>query len=144
MKETDLLVVGAGISGLGLARMAKRRGVSCLVVEAGSHVGGAIHTHTFETPKGPIWAELGAHTCYNSYGNLLEMLEETGQLEMLQAKQKLRYRMQVGASLVSIPSQLSLLELLGVLPRLWTSDKTGRSTNVDPISTCRLATSMFM
>jgi protoporphyrinogen/coproporphyrinogen III oxidase len=127
MKERDLLVVGAGISGLGLARMAKRRGMSCLVLEAGAHIGGVIHTHSFETPDGPFWTELGAHTCYNSYGNLLEMLEETGQLGRLQAKQKLRYRLQIRDSLVSIPSRLNLLELLGVLPRLWMSNKAGRS-----------------
>lgn len=127
MKDWDLLVVGAGISGLGMARMAKRRGVSCLVLEAGPRIGGAINTRLFETPDGPFWAELGAHTCYNSYGNLLEMLEETGQLASLQAREKLRYRMQIGDSLVSIPSQLNVLELLGVLPRLWMSRKAGRS-----------------
>ncbi|MEJ2590709.1 MAG: FAD-dependent oxidoreductase [Candidatus Thiodiazotropha sp.] len=127
MKDWDLLVVGAGISGLGLARMARRRGVSCLVLEAGQHIGGAINTHRFDTPDGPFWAELGAHTCYNSYGNLLQMLEETGQLESLQAREKLRYRLQIGDRLVSIPSRLNLLELLGVLPRLWTRSKAGHS-----------------
>jgi len=55
------------------------------------------------------------------------MLEETGQLESLQAREKLRYRLQIGDRLVSIPSRLNLLELLGVLPRLWTRSKAGRS-----------------
>ena len=123
----DLLVVGAGISGLGLAQMAKRRQCACLVVEAGEHIGGAIHSHRFETPEGPFWAELGAHTCYNSYGNLLQILEETGQLSSLQPKEKLRYWLQMGDELKSIPSQLHLLELIGVLPRLFLSHKSGRS-----------------
>ena len=123
----DLLVVGAGISGLGLAQMARRHGLNPVIVEAGAHIGGAINTCRFETGEGPYWAELGGHTCYNSYGNLLQLLEETGQLDNLVPKQKLRYQMQVGDSLRTIPSQLNFLELLGVLPRLWLSSKAGHS-----------------
>jgi protoporphyrinogen oxidase len=91
------------------------------------HLGGAIHSHRFETSDGEVWAELGAHTCSNSYGNLLQILEETGQLESLQAKLKLRYRLQMGDKLQSIPSQLNLIELLGALPRMWFSRKTGQT-----------------
>jgi protoporphyrinogen oxidase len=123
----DLLVVGAGISGLGLAQMAKRRGIEARVLEAGAHLGGAIHSHRFETSGGQVWAELGAHTCYNSYGNLLQLLEETGQLETLQAKLKLRYRLQMGDKLLSIPSQLNFIELLGALPRMWLIRKAGQT-----------------
>jgi protoporphyrinogen oxidase len=54
-------------------------------------------------------------------------LEESGQLESLQAKEKLRFQIQSGDDLLSIPSQLSFLELVGVLPRLWMSEKTGSS-----------------
>ncbi len=126
-RSVDLLVVGAGISGLGMASMARQDGLSTLVLEASPHIGGAIRTHHFETPDGPIWAELGAHTCYNSYGNLLTLLEESGQLESLQAKEKLRFQIQSGENLLAIPSQLSFLELLGVLPRLWMSKKAGSS-----------------
>ncbi|MCU7923343.1 MAG: FAD-dependent oxidoreductase [Candidatus Thiodiazotropha sp. (ex Dulcina madagascariensis)] len=123
----DLLVIGAGISGLGMARMAKSLGVGPLVVEAGSHIGGAIDSHRFRTERGSYWAELGGHTCYNSYGNLLQLLQESGQLDRLVAKRKLRYSMQIGNRLTSIPSQLKFIELLGVLPRLWRSKKEGRS-----------------
>jgi protoporphyrinogen oxidase len=123
----DLLVVGAGISGLGMALMAKRQGAEPLVLEAGSHIGGAINSHRFDTDEGRFWAELGCHTCYNSYGNLLQLLEESGQLGDLKPKQKLRYWLQNGDRLNSIPSQLNYLELLGVLPRLWMSKKAGRS-----------------
>jgi protoporphyrinogen oxidase len=122
---TDLLVAGAGISGLGLALMARRQGVEPLILEAGSHIGGAINSHRFETDEGRFWAELGSHTCYNSYGNLLRLLEESGQLGELRPKQKLRYRLQNGDRMNSIPSQLNYLELLGVLPRLWLSKKAG-------------------
>ncbi|MCG7899923.1 MAG: FAD-dependent oxidoreductase [Candidatus Thiodiazotropha lotti] len=123
----DLLIIGAGIGGLGLAQMARRYGLKSLVLEAGSHIGGAINSHYFQTEDGDYWAELGGHTCYNSYGNLLQLLEEAGQLDSLVPKLKLPYRMLVGDRLHSIPSQLNLFELLGVLPRLWVSHKAGKS-----------------
>ncbi len=123
----DLLVVGAGISGLGFARMSKRLGYRPCILEASEHVGGAIHTARFDTGQGEYWAELGAHTCYNSYGHFLAMLEESDQLSRLVAKQKLRYQMLVDGQLCSIPSRLNFIELLGVLPRLWLSRKTGRT-----------------
>ncbi|MES9922884.1 MAG: FAD-dependent oxidoreductase [Candidatus Thiodiazotropha endolucinida] len=123
----DLLVVGAGISGLGMAQMAKRQGIEPLILEAGSHIGGAINSHRFETDEGRFWAELGGHTCYNSYGNLLQLLEESGQLGDLQPKRKLRYWLQTGDRLTSIPSRLNYLELLGALPRLWMSKKAERT-----------------
>ncbi|MEW8205863.1 MAG: FAD-dependent oxidoreductase [Candidatus Thiodiazotropha taylori] len=123
----DLLVIGAGIGGLGLAQMARRYGLKSLVLEAGSHIGGAINSHRFETEEGDYWAELGGHTCYNSYGNLLQLLEEAGQLDTLVAKLKLPYRLLVGGNLHSIPSQLNFFELLGVLPRLWVRHKAGSS-----------------
>ncbi len=126
-KLLELLVIGGGISGLGLAQIAKRQGFRARVLEASSHVGGAIRSHRFDTPEGQIWVELGAHTCYNSSGNLLQMLEENGQLDSLQPKLKLRYRLQIGDRLSSIPSQLNFIELLGVLPRLWRTPKEGKT-----------------
>jgi protoporphyrinogen oxidase len=126
-KLLDFLVVGAGISGLGIAQMAKRLDTKARVLEAGRYLGGAIHSHRFETSDGQVWAELGAHTCYNSYGNLLQILEETGQLLTLQAKSKLRYRLQMGDKLRSLPSQLNFIELLGALPRIWFSRKAGQT-----------------
>jgi protoporphyrinogen/coproporphyrinogen III oxidase len=123
----DLLVVGAGISGLGVAHMARRQGLETRVLEAGSHIGGVINSHSFDTPEGPFWVELGAHTCYNSYGNLLRMLEDSEQLSALQPKLKLRYQVQIGDRLATIPSRLNFMELLGVLPRLWFSSKEGKT-----------------
>jgi protoporphyrinogen/coproporphyrinogen III oxidase len=123
----DLLVVGAGISGLGLAQMARRYGFNPTIVEASNHIGGAINSCLFTTERGDFWAELGSHTCYNSYGNFLQLLDETDQINNLVPRAKLRYQMQIGNNLHSIPSQLNFLELLGVLPRLWLSSKEGRS-----------------
>jgi protoporphyrinogen oxidase len=123
----DLLIIGAGIGGLGFAQMARRYGLKSMVLEASSHIGGAINSHRFQTEDGDYWAELGSHTCYNSYGNLLQLLEEAGQLDSLVQKNKLPYRLLVGDNLQSLISQLSFLELIGVLPRLWLRQKAGSS-----------------
>ena len=129
MKENNyqLVVIGGGISGLGFAHLARKHAISTLVLEARNKIGGCINSHRFNTENGSYWAELGAHTCYNSYGNLLQMLEDTGQLATLQAKEKLSYQIYTGEGLSSIFSQLVKSELIGVLPRLWSSKKAGRS-----------------
>ncbi len=126
-RTVELLVIGGGISGLGFAHLANHRGIATQVLEASNSIGGAIRSHQFATSGGPFWTELGAHTCYNSYGNFLQILEDTGQLGTLRPKQKLRYRIQTADGLRSIPSQLSYVELLGVLPRLLMTKKVGRS-----------------
>jgi protoporphyrinogen oxidase len=115
----DLIVVGGGISGLGFAHLARRRGIRVLVLEGSDRVGGCLHSHGFSVPQGAFWTELGAHTCYNSYGNLLAILEDLKQLQHLQSKEKLPFRMLTDAGFRSIPSQLSFVELLGSLPNLF-------------------------
>jgi protoporphyrinogen oxidase len=126
-KLIDLVVIGGGISGLGMAHFARNRGLQALVLEASRQPGGCLRSHCFERPEGAVWAELGAHTCYNSYGNLLQMLEQSGQLQSLQAKQKQPYRLWVGNAIKSIASQFNWLELSAVPLRLLLSKKAGRS-----------------
>jgi protoporphyrinogen oxidase len=123
----DLVVIGGGISGLGFAHFANQRGLKTLLYEASDQLGGCIRSHQFDTPDGPFWAELGAHTCYNSYGYLLQILQDTKQLDSLQAKEKLRYQIQTPEGLKSIPSELSFWELLGVVPRLLMAQKQGHT-----------------
>jgi protoporphyrinogen oxidase len=129
MSDYDLVVIGGGISGLGFAHFANQRGLKTLVLEASDQAGGCIRSHHFDTPAGSFWAELGAHTCYNSYGNLLQILQETGQLDSLRAKQKLRYQLYTREGLKSIPSELNVWELLGVIPRLLLAKKPGHTAS---------------
>jgi protoporphyrinogen/coproporphyrinogen III oxidase len=75
MESRDVVVVGGGISGLSFAWHAARAGKRVLVVEAADRVGGCLDSRT---AAGGYWYELGAHTCYNSYGRLLEIIEGTG------------------------------------------------------------------
>ncbi len=71
----DVIVVGAGISGLSLAWRAARDGRKVLVLERAGRVGGC-----FQSPRTPdgYWFELGAHTTYNSYGNFLDVVVGSG------------------------------------------------------------------
>ncbi len=70
--DLDVVIVGAGISGLACASYAARAGLHCAVLEQAAEPGGRIHT--VRTSQG-FWFELGAHTLYNSYGALLEILD---------------------------------------------------------------------
>ncbi len=71
----DVIVVGAGISGLSLAWRAARDGRKVLVLERAGRVGGC-----FQSARSPdgFWFEMGAHTTYNSYGNFLDVVVGAG------------------------------------------------------------------
>ena len=71
----DVIVVGAGISGLSLAWRAARDGRKVLVLERSGRVGGCFQSA--RTPDG-FWFEMGAHTTYNSYGNFLDVVVGAG------------------------------------------------------------------
>jgi UDP-galactopyranose mutase len=79
------LIVGGGISGLTFAWHAARAGRSVLVVDKSTELGGCLATRP---SRAGFWIELGAHTCYNSYGGFLELLEGLDLLGQLQPRGK--------------------------------------------------------
>jgi UDP-galactopyranose mutase len=126
----DVVVIGAGISGLALAAHAARDGRSALVLEAEGRAGGCLATRA--GPDG-FWIELGAHTCYNSYGAFLELLEMAGAMGELQPRGKpvLRFldgdQLLPGQNLGALLRHMSVARLALSLPRaLWASPR-GRS-----------------
>jgi protoporphyrinogen/coproporphyrinogen III oxidase len=127
MEKYDILVVGAGISGLSLAHYCARSGFSAVVIEKSERPGGAFCSHRFEGDAEDFWLEMGAHTCYNSYGNLINIIEERGILDRLVRREKVSFKMLVDNEIKSIASQLSFLELLFSAPRILTMKKEGRS-----------------
>jgi protoporphyrinogen oxidase len=127
MSETfEHIVIGAGISGLGIAHRAVRKGVNTLVLEAADRVGGCMNSRRF-AGCGSFWAEGGSHTCFNSYGHLLDTLEDLGMLDRLVPKAKLKYSLWRGGERRSIFSALHPLELALSVPRVFASKKEGRS-----------------
>ena len=123
------IVVGGGISGLGLAHYAARRGVPTLVLEAQARVGGCLHSPTFPG-CGDFWVEAGGHTGFNSYGHLLDILGELGMMERLTPKAKVSYALWRGGQRQRILSALHPFELLWSLPRLFTARARKASLSV--------------
>lgn len=126
MSSYEVVVVGAGISGLSFAHYCGNAGLRTLVIEKDTHIGGTLHSHRFEAGDG-FWIELGAHTCYNSYGNLLGILESCKLLDKLIRRQKVPFKMLLDNDIKSIPSQLNFIELLLSGPRIFTLKQKGQS-----------------
>lgn len=120
------LVIGAGISGLSAAHYALAAGTPTLVLEAAARPGGCMQTHGFDA-LGGYWVEAGSHSCFNSYGNLIGILEQLGQLGRATPKAKQGYKLWRGGARRSILSALHPLELALSLPRLFSGGKAGRS-----------------
>ncbi len=127
MKKYDIIIVGAGISGLSLAHYCAKKGLKTLVIEKSDRVGGTLFSHRFSGEASGFWLELGAHTCYNSYGNLLSIMDDLRLLDHLIKREKVGYKMLLDSEISSIPSRLNFIELFLSAPRLFTTKKTGRS-----------------
>jgi len=127
MKQFDAIVIGAGISGLSFASYAAGAGLSTLVIERSPRVGGCFHSHQFEGKGAGFWLELGAHTCYNSYGGLIGLMEQYGLMGSILAREKVSFKMLIDNEIRSITSQLSFPELVGSAWRLFTLKKEGES-----------------
>lgn len=130
MVEHDVVVVGAGISGLAFAYQAASAGRSVLVLEREGRVGGCLSTHR----RGDgFWFELGAHTCYNSYVALAEVLDGCGlRSEVVgRARTRLRFldgdRLVPGSNLGALMRLLVWGELARSLPRMVGANKDGQT-----------------
>ena len=121
------IVIGAGISGLGMAHRCTKLGMSTLVLEGSERVGGCMNSLTFPG-CGDFWTEAGSHTCFNSYGHLIDTLTDLGMMDRLTPKEKLRYSLWRGGERKSIFSALHPFQLAVSLPRLFTGTKTGKGT----------------
>jgi monoamine oxidase len=71
-KSTDILIIGAGLTGLTLAYYLKQLNVSVTLVEARGRIGGRIYTKQ-NTNQAPI--ELGATWLVNEHSELLKLLK---------------------------------------------------------------------
>jgi protoporphyrinogen oxidase len=126
--DFDHIVIGAGISGLGAAHFATRRGRRTLVLESSDRVGGCINSQSFPE-LGGFWTEAGGHTCFNSYGNLLSILDDLGLTRHVQPKGKVGYLLWKGGQRGSILSALHVWEAMRSIPKIFSAPKDGRSVS---------------
>ena len=110
VSEKHVIVVGGGISGASFAFHAARAGRQVRVLEKQPRAGGCLAS---EASEDGFWYELGAHTCYNSYGAFLEVLEGCDLLGNLQARGKPVLRFLRGNEVVRGKNMLLLLKLFG-------------------------------
>lgn len=128
--RNDVIVIGAGVSGLAFAAHAARAGQNVLILDERAQAGGCLATR--EGPGG-FWIELGAHTCYNSYGAFLEVLELAGLMGELQPRGKpvLRFLdgdvVVPGKNLGALLARMSLWDLARALPGAVGASPAGRS-----------------
>lgn len=123
MNRFDVIIVGAGISGLSLAHFFYLKGLKVLVLEKSERIGGCLHSERF----GDFWIEMGAHTCYNSYTNLIKIIENCEALDLIIPREKVPFKMLSGNEIKSIPSQLYIPELIFSLPKILFIKKTQHS-----------------
>lgn len=116
MEKYNVIIIGAGISGLSLAHYCKKEGLKTLVIEKDIRVGGALHSHYFQGIG--FWIELGAHTCYNTYGNLIGIIEDCSAVNKIIKREKVPFKMLLNGEIKSISSQLNLLELFCSAPKI--------------------------
>jgi protoporphyrinogen oxidase len=123
MPQNDVIIIGGGISGMALAHYCAKKGLKPLVIEKNGRVGGSFHSFRSDD----YWFELGAHSCYNSYGNLVGLLDDTGILDKIIKPGKAGYKLFCGGAVKSIMSQMSIPELLFSLPKMFSAKMDGET-----------------
>jgi oxygen-dependent protoporphyrinogen oxidase len=129
MMQNDVVVVGGGISGLSLAFYCVQAGLKTTLLEKNNAVGGSFASPEYSANGKKFWMELGAHTCYSSYQNLLDIIEECGLKDSIIPRAKVPFTLLVDDKIKSIVSQLNILELLVSVPNLFKLKKTGLSVS---------------
>ena len=129
MMQNDVVVVGGGISGLSLAFYCVQAGMKTTLLEKNDVVGGSFATPQYSSDQKKFWMELGAHTCYSSYQNLLDIVEKCGLTNSIIPRAKVPFSLMIDGKIKSIVSQLNIIELLVAAPNFFKLKKTGLSVS---------------
>jgi protoporphyrinogen/coproporphyrinogen III oxidase len=127
MMQNDVVVVGGGISGLTLAYYCVQAGMKTTLLEKSDTIGGSFSSPQYSANGKKFWLELGAHTCYSSYQNLLDIVDSCGITETIIPREKVPFTLLVNDQIKSIVSQLNIVELLLNGPNIFKLKKDGQS-----------------
>ena len=75
-RKADVIIIGAGASGLAAARALRERGVRVEILEARDRIGGRIFTH--RDPRAPAPVELGAEFLHGSAPETMAIVRDAG------------------------------------------------------------------
>ncbi|PXX99184.1 hypothetical protein DF185_15010 [Marinifilum breve] len=118
----DMIVIGAGISGLSLTNHIARSGKKVLVVDAADKVGGCLNTYY----KDDFWVEMGAHTFYATYTNLIDLIQKNGLEQDIVAREKIGMKVFTDKH-EKIMSGVNKFELIRSVPNLFFSKRDGKT-----------------
>lgn len=127
MMQNDVVVVGAGISGLSLAYYCVQAGMKTTLLEKNDATGGSFASPRYSAGGREFWLELGAHTCYSSYRNLLGIVEACGLMGAITPREKVPFSLYRDGQVKSIVSSLNIPELLLSAPKIFSLKKDGLS-----------------
>jgi len=127
MEMYDVIVIGTGISGISFAHYAIKENNKVLLLEKEKKIGGSFHTQNSVKTQDDFWIELGAHTCYNSYRNLIEVMENCGIINQVSPRAKVPFRLLMDGQVKSFTSKINFFELLMSLPKAFSKKKEGET-----------------
>lgn len=127
MAQQDVVIIGGGISGLSLAFYCSQAGMKTTLIEKSKTVGGSFASHQYSSNNDSFWLEMGAHTCYSSYQNLLGIVETCGIADTIIPREKVPFTLLKNGEVKSIMSGLNILELLVNGPNIFRLKKDNMS-----------------
>lgn len=122
----DCIIIGGGISGISFAHNLSRKNQNILILEEAARAGGQINTHT-STSDNSFWTELGAHTCYNSYVDLLSIVEEIDAKDRILTLEKCSYVLFADGKIKSPAAKIAYLPLILNGSKIFFAKKNGKT-----------------
>lgn len=123
-KKFDIVIIGGGISGLSLASKLAHENKKVLILEAKEEFGGCLKTTYKE--ESDFWLEMGAHTFYNKYVNVIKLIQENELESDIIAREKTGMKV-FTTKTVSILSQINFLELFTNIISSFKKKKEGKN-----------------
>jgi protoporphyrinogen oxidase len=127
MMQNDVVIIGGGISGLSLAFYCAGAGMKTTLIEKNKTVGGSFASHQYASNGDRFWLELGAHTCYSSYQNLLNIVEDCQISDYIIPREKVPFTLLMNGEVRSIMAGLDIFELLKSAPNLFLLKKDNQT-----------------